>query len=105
MTRRPELKALEVFEAAARLGSFRKAARELGLTGSAISHQIRVLEDLVGVPLFTRSGGIPVLTAAGRALSRRASSAFREIGAGLDESARRGPRWSHSPSAKTVPCW
>lgn len=85
MTRRPELKALEAFEAAARLGGFQKAARELGLTGSAISHQIRVLEDLVGVPLFTRGSGIPVLTAAGRTLSRRASAAFREIEAGLDE--------------------
>jgi LysR family transcriptional regulator, glycine cleavage system transcriptional activator len=85
MTRRPELKALEVFESAARLGGFQKAARELGVTGSAVSHQIRVLEDLVGVPLFTRSSGIPVLTAAGRTLSRRASAAFREIEAGLDE--------------------
>jgi regulatory helix-turn-helix LysR family protein len=35
----------EVFEAAARLGGFQKAARELGLTGSAVSHQIRLLED------------------------------------------------------------
>ena len=85
MTRRPELKALEVFEAVARLGGFQKAARELGLTGSAISHQIRVLEDLVGEPLFTRAGGTPVLTKAGEALSRRASAAFREIAAGLDE--------------------
>ena len=85
MTRRPELKALEVFEAAARLGGFQRAARELGLTVSAISHQIRVLEDLVGEPLFTRTGGTPVLTAAGETLSRRASAAFREIKAGLDE--------------------
>jgi LysR family glycine cleavage system transcriptional activator len=85
MTRRPELKALEVFEAAARLGGFQKAARELGLTGSAISHQIRVLEDLVGEPLFTRTGGRPVLTAAGESLGRRASAAFREIEAGLHE--------------------
>jgi LysR family glycine cleavage system transcriptional activator len=85
LARRPELKALEVFEAAARLGRFQKAARELGLTGSAISHQIRVLEDLAGEPLFTRTGGTPLLTVAGEALSRRASAAFREIEAGLDE--------------------
>jgi LysR family transcriptional regulator, glycine cleavage system transcriptional activator len=85
MTRRPELKALEVFEAAARLGGFQKAARELGLTGSAVSHQIRLLEDLVGEPLFARTGGTPVLTPAGEALGRRASAAVREIDAGLDE--------------------
>jgi LysR family glycine cleavage system transcriptional activator len=85
MTRRPELKALEVFEAAARLGGFQNAARELGLTGSAVSHQIRLLEDLVGEPLFTRTGGRPVLTGAGEALGRCASAALREIDAGLDE--------------------
>jgi LysR family glycine cleavage system transcriptional activator len=85
MTRRPELKALEVFEAAARLGGFQRAARELGLTGSAVSHQIRLLEDLVGEPLFTRTGGTPVLTEAGEILGRRASAAFREIETGLDE--------------------
>jgi len=94
MTRRPELKALEVFEAAARLGSFQNAARELSVTGSAVSHQIRLLEDLVGEPLFTRTGGRPVLTAAGQALSRRTSAALREIDAGLDEvrTARAAPK-------------
>jgi LysR family glycine cleavage system transcriptional activator len=85
MTRRPELKALEVFEAAARLGGFQNAARELGLTGSAVSHQIRLLEDLVGEPLFTRTGGRPVLTGAGEALGRCTSAALGEIDAGLDE--------------------
>lgn len=85
MTRRPELKALEAFETAARLGGFQKAALELGLTRSAISHQIRVLEDLVGVPLFARTGGSPILTDAGEKLARRASAAFREIEAGLCE--------------------
>jgi LysR family glycine cleavage system transcriptional activator len=85
MTRRPELKALEVFEAAARLGGFQRAARELGLTGSAVSHQIRLLEDLVGEPLFTRTGGRPVLTGAGETLGRCASAALRDIDAGLDE--------------------
>lgn len=85
MTRRPELKALEVFEAAARLGSFQNAARDLGLTGSAVSHQIRVLEDLLGEPLFTRTGGKPVLTEAGQALSRRTTAALLEIDAGLDD--------------------
>ena len=60
MTRRPELKALEVFEAAARLGGFQKAARALGLTGSAVSHQIRLLEDLAAsIDRRRRRGVLP----------------------------------------------
>ncbi len=85
MTRRPELKALEAFEAAARLGGFQKAAYELGLTRSAISHQIRVLEDLIGEPMFIRTGGAAMLTDAGERLARRTSTAFREIELGLSE--------------------
>ena len=48
------LHALPAFEAAARHGSFRLAAAELHLTPSAISHQIRVLEDALGMRLFQR---------------------------------------------------
>lgn len=50
------LRALVVFEASARLGSFRAAAEELGLTPSAVSHQIRLLEAGAGVRLFERVG-------------------------------------------------
>lgn len=55
MTPLPPLDALRVFEAAARRGSFNGAADELNLTASAISHRIRALEDLLGVPLFERT--------------------------------------------------
>jgi LysR family glycine cleavage system transcriptional activator len=55
MTRRlPPLAALRAFEAAARHLSFTRAARELNVTQTAISHQIRGLEDLLGVKLFRR---------------------------------------------------
>ena len=47
--------ALRGFEAAARLQSFRLAAKELCLTPSAVSHQVRQLEEFVGNPLFERS--------------------------------------------------
>ena len=50
------LRALVVFEAAARLGSFRAAAEELALTPSAVSHQVRALEAGLGVILFERVG-------------------------------------------------
>jgi LysR family glycine cleavage system transcriptional activator len=48
----PPLAAVRVFEAAARLGNFTRAARELGMTQAAVSYQIKVLEERVGTPLF-----------------------------------------------------
>lgn len=63
--RLPPLNALKAFEAAARLLSFARAAEELHLTPSAISHQIKSLEEQVGVPLFHRSGRAVALTDAG----------------------------------------
>lgn len=59
MKRLPSLSALRAFECAARLCSFKLASAELGLTTSAISHQIRVLEQELGQALFHRvSGGV-----------------------------------------------
>ncbi|SEL46324.1 transcriptional regulator, LysR family [Colwellia chukchiensis] len=52
--RLPPLSALRGFEAAARLNSFSKAASELCMTQSAISHQVKLLEDYFGQPLFKR---------------------------------------------------
>lgn len=52
--RLPPLNALKAFEAAARLSSFRKAARELNVSPAAISHQIKNLEATLGVQLFQR---------------------------------------------------
>jgi LysR family glycine cleavage system transcriptional activator len=51
----PPIRALEAFVAAMRHGSFTRAAAELSLTQGAISHQIRLLETHLGVPLFSRS--------------------------------------------------
>lgn len=63
--RMPPLNALRAFEAAARHLSFKEAAAELFVTSTAISHQIRNLEDLVGFKLFERTGKAIVLTRAG----------------------------------------
>ena len=52
--RLPPLSTLRVFEAAARHKSFRKAADELNLTASAVSHGIQTLENWLGVELFNR---------------------------------------------------
>jgi LysR family glycine cleavage system transcriptional activator len=64
--RLPPLRALGCFETSARLGSFTVAADELCLTPSAVSHQIRLLEEHLGFLLFTRVGRKMVLTDAGR---------------------------------------
>ncbi len=64
--RLPSLDALRAFEAAARLGSFDRAADELTVTASAVSKRVAVLEDLVGQPLFQRSPKSLVTTAAGK---------------------------------------
>ncbi|WP_114948727.1 LysR family transcriptional regulator [Microvirga calopogonii] len=52
------LPTLRTFEAAARHGSLTKAANELNLTDSAVSHQIRRLEDALGYALFIKSGAV-----------------------------------------------
>lgn len=63
----PPLASLRIFEAAARLGSFREAARELGLTPSAVSHGVTTLEQWLGTGLFRRVGRAIRLTEAGEA--------------------------------------
>jgi DNA-binding transcriptional LysR family regulator len=65
--RLPPLSSLRVFEAAARHNSFRKAAEELNLTASAVSHGIQTLENWLGVELFYRESRGLRLTSAGEA--------------------------------------
>lgn len=79
----PPLPSLRIFEAAARHRSFRQAAAELGLTGSAISHAIDALEKSVGVPLFVRGARGVSLTAAGSDYLPYVSEALSLISAGL----------------------
>ncbi|HEY3621351.1 MAG TPA: LysR substrate-binding domain-containing protein [Roseiarcus sp.] len=68
MRRLPPLGALRAFEAAARRLSFKDAAEELGLTPTAISHHVRLLEDHCGAKLFRRRPRPLALTAAGEKL-------------------------------------
>ena len=77
----PPLTALRAFEAAARLSSFTRAARELHVTPAAVSHQIRGLEKFLGVTLFRRTTRRLELTEQGRV----AAELFRE---GFDKLAR-----------------
>jgi LysR family glycine cleavage system transcriptional activator len=85
MARRlPPLSSLRPFEAAARLGSFTRAAGELHLTHGAVSHQVRGLEEHLGTALFTRHGKRVALTATGRAFSERVRSALEAIAQAAD---------------------
>jgi LysR family transcriptional regulator, glycine cleavage system transcriptional activator len=68
MRRLPPLATLRAFEAAARHLSFKRAADELAVTPTAISHQVRLLEDTLGQKLFERRTRRVILTAAGHAL-------------------------------------
>ncbi len=77
--RRPSLKAVSTFEAAARHESFKGAAAELFLTPSAISHQVRRLEDHLGVMLFHRLSGGLALTDAGHYYLRMLTPVLAEI--------------------------
>lgn len=62
----PSIDGLRAFEAAARLGSFERAADELSVTASAVGKRIAALEDLLGTPLFTRGAKPLALTASGK---------------------------------------
>lgn len=77
--RLPPLKALQAFEAAARHGNFAQGAEELGVTPSAVSHQIQQLEEFLGVGLFQRQAGRAVLTSAGRTYAREIEHAITVI--------------------------
>lgn len=79
MKRLPPLTTLPVLEAAARLQSFSAAAAELNVTHGAISHQIRSLEESVGVALFARQGRRVVLTAEGATLAEAVRAALGKV--------------------------
>jgi LysR family glycine cleavage system transcriptional activator len=75
----PPLQFLQAVEAASRLGSFRAAASELHLTPSAISQQIRAVEDALGARLFERSGRTVVLSGEGQLYCDEVRRALRDL--------------------------
>ena len=80
MRRLPPLAAVRVFEAAARLGNFTRAGEELGMTQAAVSYQVKLLEERLGAPLFTRGGRGIALTDLGRRIAPQVTSAFDLLG-------------------------
>ena len=83
-TAMPPFPALRAFHAAAQHERFRDAAASLGVTESAISHQVRRLEDFLRVALFERAGGGARLTPAGRRYLAQIDPAIRQIQAATE---------------------
>ncbi|MDG3440769.1 LysR family transcriptional regulator [Nitrospirillum amazonense] len=85
------LNALRAFEAAARHLSLTRAAAELHVTQSAVSHQVRGLEEQLGVSLFRRSTRGLILTDEGQALAPTILEAFAMMERTLDAVSATGP--------------
>ena len=77
------LNTLPAFRAVARLSNLRAAAEELSLTHSAVSQQIKLLEEQLGFPLFDRRGRRIALNAAGAALLRAVEPALAQLDDGM----------------------
>jgi LysR family glycine cleavage system transcriptional activator len=80
----PPLHAVRAFEAAARHLSFNRAAEELHVTPSAISHQVRALEEHLGIKLFDRLTRRVILTRDGQAFLPAVQGALEQIGAAAE---------------------
>lgn len=79
------LQAIRVFEAAARLGSFKDAAEELSITSAGVSHHISNLEQRLEVSLFTRKNRKVTLTVEGQRLSEATTAGLQRIQTALDD--------------------
>ncbi|HEV8500256.1 MAG TPA: LysR substrate-binding domain-containing protein [Casimicrobiaceae bacterium] len=88
----PSLDFLRGFEAAGRTLSFTRAAAELFVTQSALSRQVKALEDALGVPLFERRHRALALTRAGEALHRDVTDSLAQIARAVDATRGRAPQ-------------
>ena len=89
LRRLPPLHALEAFEVAARELSFRRAAEALHLTPSAVSHQIKGLEDFLGFALFRRMNRALELTEGGRDYLRVTQDSLDSLREGSQQTRQR----------------
>lgn len=84
------LRGISVFEAVARAASFHAAAHELNLSPSAVSHQIRLLEEYLGILLFDRIGRGVKLTADGAEYARSVRQSIRQLRVATNDIKARG---------------
>lgn len=99
--RLPSLSALRAFEAAARHRSAKRAAEELSVTPTAISHQVRQLEESLGIALFVRRPRQLILTAQGQTLLAVLSDSFDAIAETVTKLRR--PPSRHGVTLSTTP--
>ena len=100
--RLPYLNGIRAFEAAARLGSFAAAAKELNVTAAAISRMVRLLEQRLGLSLFVREANRLTLTPAGRSYQAGLTQIFDAL-ANLTDQVRTLSAVRCSPSASGRP--
>src|SRR5262245_607120 len=84
LRRLPSLNALKAFEAAARHESFTRAAEELCVTQGAVSHQVKALEEELGIKLFNRERQRLIITEAGREYLTVLRDAFDRVALGTE---------------------
>jgi LysR family glycine cleavage system transcriptional activator len=90
--RLPPLNSLRAFEAAARHLSFKEAAQELNVTPAAIGHQVKGLEDRLGIQLFRRLNRALLLTEDGQACLPELREGFAKLASAVETLRRRGTR-------------
>src|SRR5947208_505636 len=107
LRRLPSLDFLRGFEAAGRRLSFTLAAEELFLTQSALSRQVKALEDALGLPLFARGHRALALTSAGEAFHRQVTEHLRALAQAADAlgSAQREPGLTVSTTVSFASLW
>ncbi|HSZ88434.1 MAG TPA: LysR substrate-binding domain-containing protein [Acetobacteraceae bacterium] len=106
----PPLAALRAFAAVARLGSFARAAETLHVSTSAVSHQVRGLEEMLHATLLTRArngAGRTEVTPDGAALQRAVEQAFAQLGAACEavRTRRKPPMLTISASGTISTLW
>lgn len=99
------LTGLRTFEAAARHGSFTRAAEELHVTQSAVSRQVQALEQRIGVALFERSGRTIALTLEGRLLAGAVTDALERLGDAVASLTQASRMVTLSMLPSVAACW
>jgi len=98
----PPANSLVVFEAAARHLSFTRAAKELSVTQAAVSRQIQILEDHLGVVLFQRLPRALRLTPSGLRMHKAVTMGLEHIATTASEIRRIGPRADRTVSTSVT---
>ena len=103
--RLPSLSSLRTFEAAARLKSFKAAAQELNVSPTAVSHQVRALEDRLQLSLFERRTRAVALTREGEQLAAAAYKALSVLQDTVDDLSGQASRLGVGTTSAFAALW